>query len=68
MADQWFVEERKGDKWSPVIYHGDKPTEKKMGGGRHRFRADPVKIKKKHHGKSLDKLQKKYGKGKDDGE
>lgn len=42
---RWFVEERTfSGGWTPAIYHGDKPTEKRTGGHRVKFREDPQKM------------------------
>ncbi|MGK7653191.1 hypothetical protein ACSQ76_12470 [Roseovarius sp. B08] len=41
----WFVEERGiVGNWTPCLYHGDRPTTKRISAPDRVFRADPVKV------------------------
>ncbi|OAN71530.1 hypothetical protein A8B82_04410 [Sulfitobacter sp. EhC04] len=61
MPDLWFVEERNPfGQWSPATYHGEKPTEKQIGGRRREFRRDPREVNVGHHYLSLSDLAENY--------
>jgi len=61
--DAWYVEEMNFRGWySPTLYYGDPPTEKRTEGRKKNFKLNPVKVDPIHTGLPLYTLKTIYGK------
>ena len=61
-GSKWFVEELTTlGRWTPVIYHDEKPTRKTVTGRRRTFRRDPVEVPSYYHDLTLNQLAAIYG-------
>lgn len=55
----WFVEEMTPrGTWTPVLYHGDRPTKRRADGATRRFRREPRKLPAHLRGEKLEHIAK----------